>query len=106
MVGYKPTYNTINRAGLKIVAESLDTIGLHARTVEDVALLATASSGRPMPEFGRRGLAPRVGLSRTPHWDKTDEATRNLIADVADRLRRAGWSVVDADLPPQAVAVY
>ncbi|MFN7753847.1 MAG: amidase family protein, partial [Pseudomonadota bacterium] len=106
VVGYTPTFNTINRAGLKIVAESLDTIGLHARTVEDVALLATASSGRPMPEFGRRGLAPRVGLYRTPHWDKTDEATRNLIADVADRLRRAGWSVVDADLPPQAVAVY
>ena len=106
VVGYKPTFNTINRAGLKIVAESLDTIGLHARTVEDVALLAAAASGRPMPEFGRRGGAPRVGLYRTPHWDKTDEATRNLIADVADRLRRAGWSVVDADLPPQAVAVY
>ena len=82
VVGYKPTFNTINRAGLKIVAESLDTIGLHARTVEDVALLATAASGRPMPEFGRRGVTPRVGLYRTPHWDKTDEATRNLIARV------------------------
>jgi Asp-tRNA(Asn)/Glu-tRNA(Gln) amidotransferase A subunit family amidase len=106
IVGYKPTFNTINRAGLKIVAESLDTIGLHARTVEDVALLATAASGRPLPEFGRRAVIPRVGLYRTPHWDKTDEATRNLIADVADRMRRAGWSVTDADLPPQAVAVY
>jgi amidase len=106
VVGYKPTFNTINRAGLKIVAESLDTIGTHARTVEDAALLACATSGRPLPDFARNKMKPRVGLYRTPHWDKTDEPTRNLLANVADKLRAAGWTVVDADLPPQAVAIY
>jgi len=106
IVGYKPTFNTINRAGLKIVAESLDTIGTHARTVEDAALLACATSGRPLPDFARNKMKPRVGLYRTSHWDKTDEPTRNLLANVADKLRAAGWTVVDADLPPQAVAIY
>ena len=106
IVGYKPTFNTINRAGLKIVAESLDTIGTHARTVEDAALLACATSGRPLPDFARNKARPRVGLYRTPYWDKTDEPTRNLLANVADKLRAAGWTVVDADLPPQAVAIY
>ena len=106
VVGYKPTFNTINRAGLKIVAESLVTIGTHARTVVDAALLACATSGRPMPDFARNKAKPRVGLYRTPHWDKTDEPTRNLLANVADKLRAAGWTVVDADLPPQAVAIY
>jgi len=106
IVGYKPTFNTINRAGLKFVAESLDTIGTHGRTVEDAALLAFAASGRPLPDFARFKGKPKVGLYRTPHWDKTDEPTRMLLADVADKLRAAGWSVVDADLPPQAVAIY
>jgi Asp-tRNA(Asn)/Glu-tRNA(Gln) amidotransferase A subunit family amidase len=106
VVGYKPTFNLINRGGLKIVAESLDTIGTHGRTVEDAALLACAASGRAMPEFSRYKGTPRVGLYRTPHWDKTDEATRTLLASVADRLRAGGWTVVDADLPPQAVAIY
>ena len=32
VVGYKPTFNLINRAGIKFAAESLDTIGLIART--------------------------------------------------------------------------
>ena len=106
IVGYKPTFNTINRGGMKFVAESLDTIGTHARTVEDAALLAFAASGRPVPEFSRYKGIPRVGLYRTPHWDKTDEHTRNLIADTAGKLRAAGWTVVDADVPPQAVAIY
>jgi len=106
IVGYKPTFNTINRSGMKFVAESLDTIGTHARTVEDAALLACAASGRPMPDFARYKEKPRVGIYRTPHWDKTDEHTRALMADVVDKLRAAGWTVTDADLPPQAVAIY
>src|SRR5262249_51039701 len=36
VVGYKPTYNLINRAGIKFAAETLDTIGLIARTIDDV----------------------------------------------------------------------
>ena len=59
-----------------------------------------------MPDFARNKGMPKVGLYRTPHWDKTDEATRTLLADVAGKLRAAGWQVVDADLPPQAVAIY
>ena len=67
IVGYKPTFNTINRAGLKIVAESLDTIGTHARTVEDAALLACATSGRPLPDFARNKacIARRTGTRPT-----------------------------------------
>src|SRR3954447_3754032 len=37
--GFKPTFGRYNRVGLKIAAESLDTIGTLARSVEDVELL-------------------------------------------------------------------
>ena len=67
IVGYKPSFGTINRAGLKALAESLDTIGILARTVEDCALLAHAVSARPVPDFAAEAIRPpRVGLCRTP----------------------------------------
>jgi Asp-tRNA(Asn)/Glu-tRNA(Gln) amidotransferase A subunit family amidase len=37
VIGYKPTFGLINRAGLKFLAESLDTIGTLTRTIPDAA---------------------------------------------------------------------
>src|SRR3974377_855939 len=46
-VGDKPGFGLINRAGVKPLADSLDTIGVFARTVEDAAFFAGALSERP-----------------------------------------------------------
>src|SRR5690606_16167621 len=35
IVGYKPTFDRLPRAGVKVLAESLDTVGVFARTVGD-----------------------------------------------------------------------
>jgi Asp-tRNA(Asn)/Glu-tRNA(Gln) amidotransferase A subunit family amidase len=40
--GMKPTFGTISRRGMAIMARRLDTVGLYARTVEDLALLGDA----------------------------------------------------------------
>src|SRR5207237_2803047 len=50
-VGYKPTFNLINRAGLKFLSESLDTIGVLARSVPDAALIAEELSGSTPARF-------------------------------------------------------
>src|SRR5262249_53166795 len=42
VVGYKPTFNLINRSGIKFAAESLDTIGLITRTVDDAEFVTAA----------------------------------------------------------------
>ena len=39
VVGYKPTYNLLSKAGVKVEGDSLDTVGVFARRVADVALL-------------------------------------------------------------------
>src|SRR5499425_2809477 len=68
VVGYKPTYNLMNRAGIKFAAESLDTIGLMARTIDDVELVTAVVVGKePAPRT--LSSAPRLGLCRTPLWD-------------------------------------
>ena len=100
VVGYKPSFNTVNRAGLKFVAESLDTIGLLARTAEDAALGLLVLSGRAAPDFARPpGRAPRIGLCRTPRWQEADAPTQSALERAATLLAKGGARIGDFELP-------
>ncbi len=46
VVGYKPSFGMISRVGSKLMSDSLDTVGVMARSVADCALFAAAVSGR------------------------------------------------------------
>src|SRR5436309_11351881 len=46
-IGYKPSFGLINRAGVKPLADNLDTVGVLSRTVEDAAFFAGVLSERP-----------------------------------------------------------
>jgi Asp-tRNA(Asn)/Glu-tRNA(Gln) amidotransferase A subunit family amidase len=101
VVGYKPTFGMISRAGMKIMSSSLDTIGVIARSVADCALLAGAVSGRDLGDPARRAeRAPRIGLCRSAAWDQAAPETVALLEGAASRLSRAGAVVTDVDLPP------
>ena len=107
IVGYKPSFGTINRAGLKSLAESLDTIGVMARTVEDCALLVNAVAGRAMPRLGAADRMPlRFGLCRTSRWRDASVATQKALEDTAARLAGSGVSVTDVELPPGFDRLY
>ena len=45
VVGYKPSFNTINPTGVKPLAGSFDTVGLFARSVDDCALVVGVLAG-------------------------------------------------------------
>ena len=106
-VGCKPSFNSINRAGLKFAAESLDTIGVFARSVEDVALGLHVLSGRALPDLTpASGRPPRVGLCRTPRWHDADAATHAAIERAAARLSKAGARVGDFELPPGCAQLF
>src|SRR3712207_8257926 len=66
-VGFKPSFGTLHRGGMKVMSESLDTIGVIARSVGDCALFMSGLTGR---DFGdpeaRPGAAPRLGLCLGP----------------------------------------
>src|SRR5215472_13709658 len=75
-IAYKPSFGLINRTGVKPLADSLDTIGVFARSTEDAAFFAGALSERPaLRQLAIPQLAPRFGLYRTPIWDQAEPAT-------------------------------
>jgi Asp-tRNA(Asn)/Glu-tRNA(Gln) amidotransferase A subunit family amidase len=107
IVGYKPSFGTINCAGMKHVAESLDTIGVMGRTVEDCALLATAVSARALPDLlTKLPHAPRIGLCRTSRWQAASGATHVALESAATLLARAGAQVSDFALPADFDRLY
>src|SRR5688572_8606724 len=66
VVGYKPSFGMLSRTGMKMGAESLDTAGVIAKTVELAALLAGASAMRPMKIDALE--KPKLAVCRTPNW--------------------------------------
>ena len=106
VIGLKPSFGSIHRAGVKPVSDTLDTIGLFSNTVEDAALALNLLSGRPVPDFASRLAAPRIGFARTSRWNDTDSATHAALESAARRLAAAGADVRDAVLPPAAEAFF
>ena len=95
-VGYKPTFNSINRSGLKFVSESLDTVGIISRWAGDAALAIQVLSGRTPVAVQD---TPRIGLWRTPRWNDADDATHAVIEKAVATLKKAGAQVVDFEMP-------
>ena len=106
VVGYKPSFGMINRFGMKLMSENLDTVGVMARSVADCALFAGAVTGRDLGDpDARPERAPRIGICRSPAWDKALPETQMLLGRVASALARAGASVVDRELSPGVAAI-
>lgn len=99
VVGYKPTFGRYNRAGVKAAAESLDTLGLLARSIDDVALLDSVLAGGIAPSFRSLDLPPVIGVCRTHLWPMALPETVEAIDDAAARLGAAGARVSEVTLP-------
>jgi Asp-tRNA(Asn)/Glu-tRNA(Gln) amidotransferase A subunit family amidase len=99
VVGYKPSFGLIDRHGVKPVSESLDTVGLIARSVADVALLAAAVTGRPGLAKLSLPAPPRVGIWRTYEWDQAATETAAAVETATRCLAAGGASVREAAMP-------
>ncbi len=106
VVGFKPSFGTIARSGMKLMSESLDTIGAMARSVADCALFVGAVSGRDLGDpDAKPERAPRVGLCHSPMWDRAEPDTQELLPRIAERLARAGARIEDRLLPAEFAAL-
>lgn len=117
VVGYKPTFGCIARAGVLTQSPPLDQVGVFARTVEDVALLAQVLFGhderdphtraRPTPPLRRVAcedppLPPRLAWVRTPWWERVEADAQAAFGELIEVL---GESVIPFELPASASEV-
>lgn len=98
VIGFKPSFGTFNPVGVKPAAESFDTVGLIARTLDDIELFTSVLTNdpgpQPMPE-----TAPRIGLFRTHLWDSARPETVEAIETAARVLGGAGARIREIAVP-------
>jgi Asp-tRNA(Asn)/Glu-tRNA(Gln) amidotransferase A subunit family amidase len=101
VVGYKPSFGTIARTGVKPLSDSLDTVGVMARNVADAAFFAAVLSDRPALTIKGDLPPPRIALYRTPEWRHAEPGTIAALDHAATRLGRAGAAAIEVAVPPE-----
>ena len=114
--GYKPSFGRISRHGVLEQSPPLDTIGVFARDLADLALIADVlmrydaqdSAMIPIaPPCITRIMAqevpanPHFAFVRSPVWDQVEEVTRDGLRELIDATNQAQQKTIDiVDLPP------
>jgi Asp-tRNA(Asn)/Glu-tRNA(Gln) amidotransferase A subunit family amidase len=99
VVGYKPSLERVPRGGVKLQAESFDTVGGFGRSVRDAALLGAVLLGDERLLSWQEASAPRLGLAPTPQFDRADADTRGAWQQAVAALAPAAADCADAALP-------
>ncbi|MSP37020.1 MAG: amidase [Deltaproteobacteria bacterium] len=114
VIGFKPTHGLISRHRVSLLSRSLDHVGLFARTIDDIALLAEQLAAydendpdtRPRARIPFTAVAaeeppldPMFAFIKTPMWERADEDTKEGFAEIVEHL---GVQVEEVDLFPSA----
>jgi len=100
VVGYKASLTGIDRGGIRHLRPTLDTVGLFARSLADVALLrAVLTGGVSNPPAPRDPGRVRIGVCRTMNWKEAQPESALALETAARALGAAGASVADVELP-------
>jgi Asp-tRNA(Asn)/Glu-tRNA(Gln) amidotransferase A subunit family amidase len=115
IVGFKPTFGTIDRGGVFPISETLDTVGILSRSVADTAAVFDvvrtdvsrhenhrSTTGGPESNATIIRKPLRLGFARPIEWGQADDTTRTAIDALKRRLPDSGVDVVEITLP----AVY
>lgn len=99
--GFKPTYGVISRTGVLMQSHTLDTVGVLARTLEDIGLAVDCMSAQdqsdPACYMRSRGrlqdvllqdppLPPLLAFCRTPVWDQAEPVMQEALGELCDVL--------------------
>ncbi|HZD64627.1 MAG TPA: amidase [Acidimicrobiales bacterium] len=99
--GFKPARDWTPTRGIWRLAEHLDTVGIFARSVEDLALVHRSLT-RPgcTPTPAATDPRPRsVGLLPATEWAEVPPDAHAALSFLGDLLGRAGWKVATTTMP-------
>lgn len=110
--GWKPTYGRVSRYGVIAMASSLDSPGVHGRSVRDLVALANVIAG-PDPKDSTTGnrevlytgqpvtslAGLRVGIPSQYFPDGVQDEVKQRVMDAVKELEKLGAELVPVDLP-------
>jgi Asp-tRNA(Asn)/Glu-tRNA(Gln) amidotransferase A subunit family amidase len=118
VIGFKPTHGLVSRHGVLTLSRTLDQVGLFARSIDDIALLAaqlvrydendpdTRPRARiPFVEVAAEEppLPPMFAFVKTPYWERADEDTKEGFAELIEQL---GERVEEIEMLPSAIDAW
>ena len=108
VVGFKPTHGLIPRTGALLLSRALDHVGVFARSVEDVGLLAELMAGFDAEDPDTRPIArpplsstavsepplpPRFAFVKSAFWDQAEPVTHEAFGELVEALGEAASEV-------------
>jgi Asp-tRNA(Asn)/Glu-tRNA(Gln) amidotransferase A subunit family amidase len=95
----KPSYRLLPTVGVKCFSWSLDTVGLFAAGVEDLARGLSAMTGRPELLPRATPQTPRIGIVTQDFAGAPEAAGSEALRIASEAAQRAGASVRTLNLP-------
>jgi aspartyl-tRNA(Asn)/glutamyl-tRNA(Gln) amidotransferase subunit A len=119
IVGLKPTYGRVSRAGVMPLSWSLDHVGPMTRTVQDAATMLAAIAGRDardattshraVPDYAsalaRRPTGVVVGVPENFYFEGLDPEVASAVETAAQLLETLGAKLQPIRVPDPAVVV-
>ena len=99
VVGFKPTFGLVSRKGVKVQSETLDTVGVFSRTVDDAARWFAAMIGAAATPLENVGKGQLRILLVSNLMERADVDMSVAAAEAAEALTNAGASVRESRLP-------
>ena len=120
--GFKPSFARISRFGVMMQSKPLDTVGVFARSLADLALISDVlvrydsqdSNMKPAaPPCIARIMAedvpvkPRFAFVRTPMWEQVEQSTKDGFRELIDSVNEKHAKTIEVvDLPAQFADIY
>jgi len=116
--GFKPTHGLIPRGGVMKLSRTLDHVGMFARSLEDIALIAEQLVGYDPRDRDTRVRAripfvataaqeppfpPLLAFIKGPAWERAEEQTKAAYAELVAAL---GDRVIEVPLPESALQAF
>ena len=114
--GFKPSFARVSRHGVLTQSPPLDTIGVFARTLDDLALIADVLMRFDAQDAAMTPIAPpciasslaqevpanpHFAFVRTPVWDQVEAIAKDGFRELIDEVNERQPKTVDIlDLPP------
>jgi Asp-tRNA(Asn)/Glu-tRNA(Gln) amidotransferase A subunit family amidase len=106
VAGFKPSYRLLPTVGTKCLSWHLDTAGLFAASIADVAYAAAAIGDRDLRVDGRTPGSPRIAVLRAQPWPSPSSDMAAALDSAARAASAAMARVCDVQLPPVVSAAF